>query len=77
MTSEEGKRFADENAAFFFEMSAKDGANVESGFLELSCCIMKRIEEGCYDLSRDWSGIKKGVGGRIRDNPQKKNKCRC
>ena len=63
---EEGENFAQKNNMFFFETSAKTGANIENLFLKSVETINERIQEGFYDLTTGNCGIK--VGNEIDSN---------
>ena len=58
VTYEEGANFAKEHNMLFFEVSAKNGDNIEKAFKESLELIHKNIQEGKYDLTDDACGIK-------------------
>ena len=57
---EEGENFAQKNNMYFFETSAKTGANIENLFLKSVEIINERIQEDFYDLKTGNCGIKIG-----------------
>ena len=59
---EEGASFAEKNNMLFIETSAKTGQNIENLFMKSVEVINERINDGCYDLSTNTCGIKKGNG---------------
>lgn len=61
VTTEEGRKFADEHNIFFLETSAKTAANVEDAFVKVAMQIHRNILEKKLDLSSDVYGIKVGV----------------
>lgn len=50
ISTEEGRKFAEENDLIFFECSAKTGHNVESAFTAAAEKIVTKINSGEYDL---------------------------
>lgn len=61
MSFEEGMELANKNKMLFFETSAKTGYNIDEVFTASSKEIVKKIDNGYYDLSNDSCGIKPGM----------------
>jgi small GTP-binding protein len=57
---EDGKALADKNDMLFFETSAKTGENVKQLFESSAKSIVKRLDEGFYDIVNESCGIKEG-----------------
>lgn len=60
VSTEEGKRFAQEHGLLFLETSAKSDINVEEAFVQTAEAIHRKIEAGECDLTAELSGIKVG-----------------
>lgn len=60
---DEGKALAEKNGMVFFETSAKTGENVKEMFEWSAKTIVKRLEEGFYDIVNESCGIKEGNNG--------------
>ena len=58
VNSEEGQELADKYGMLFYEVSAKDGINIENIFYDSADKIAHNIEEGYYDLKNENCGIK-------------------
>ena len=46
VSTEEGRKFADDNQLQWIELSAKDYGKVEAAFLKIANSIVSRIEKG-------------------------------
>ncbi|KAI8010044.1 Ras-related protein RABB1b [Camellia lanceoleosa] len=62
ISKEEGEQFAKENGLLFLEASAKAAQNVEEAFIKTVAKILQKIQEGMFDVSIKWSGIKVRYG---------------
>lgn len=60
VTTDEGKKFAQDHGLIFLETSAKTAQNVEEAFVSTAQKIYSNIEKGIYDVSNDAHGIKVG-----------------
>ena len=76
VTTDEGKKFAEENNLLFFETSAKDGTNINEVFLESATNIVEKIESGQITLNSAESGIKIGKFPN-KEEPDKNKKKKC
>ena len=59
---EEAKEFALNNDLLFAEASALTGTNVENVFTMISADILKKIETGVIDMTKEHTGIRVGQG---------------
>lgn len=75
VSTEEGRRFAENNGLLFLEASAKTATNVEEAFVKTAEAIHHKIEAGECDLSAELSGIK--VGALAASNPRKEKPGSC
>ena len=67
---DEGNEFATKNGIIFQETSAKTGVGIEEIFLKSAKEIVKKMEQGYYDLKSEICGIKTGS---MRNNNTKNN----
>ena len=58
----------------FFETSSKTGINVDEVFVQSANIILKRIDEGYYDLGNEICGIKKSIINESEKGNKKENK---
>ena len=58
VTTEEAKKFAEENNLKFFETSALDGTNIEEIFVQSATELVKKLEAGEFNSDMVNSGIK-------------------
>jgi len=65
VSTEEGKRFAEENKLHFFETSAKTAENVKQVFTEAAKTIYENIKNNRYDLKTETHGIKVGMAPSV------------
>jgi len=65
VSTEEGKRFAEENKLHFLETSAKTSENVKQVFTEAAKTIYENIKGGRYDLKSETHGIKVGMAPSV------------
>ncbi|KAK4369100.1 hypothetical protein RND71_012892 [Anisodus tanguticus] len=63
VSTEEGDQFAKENGLIFMEASAKTAQNVEEAFIRTASTIYKKIQDGVFDVSNEFYGVKVGYGG--------------
>jgi Ras-related protein Rab-2A len=60
ISTEEGKKFAEDNGLLFYETSAQNGNNIEDMFNKVTSDIVNRIETGKIQLDTHNTGIKIG-----------------
>ena len=60
VSTEEGKKFAEDNGLLFYETSAQNGNNIEDMFNKVTSDIVNRIETGKIQLDTHNTGIKIG-----------------
>ena len=60
VSTEEGKKFADDNGLLFYETSAQDGTNIEDMFNIVTSDVVNKIETGKIQLDTHNTGIKIG-----------------
>jgi len=75
VSTDDGKKFAEENGLLFLETSAKTAHNVEEAFVKPAQQIYQKIQRGIYDVSNEQYGIKVGMASQPnpdieRDRPQ-------
>jgi len=76
VSTEDGKKFAEENNLLFFETSAKDGTNINEVFSQSATNIVEKIESGQLTLNSAESGIKIGKFPN-KEEPEKNKKKKC
>jgi len=62
VSTEEGKRFAEENKLHFLETSAKTSTNVKEVFTEAAKTVYENVKNSRYDLKGEGHGVKEGLG---------------
>ena len=60
VSTEEGKKVADDNGLLFYETSAQDGTNIEDMFNKVTSDVVNKIETGKIQLDTHNTGIKIG-----------------
>ena len=58
VTTEEGKKFAEENNLSFYETSALNGNNIEEIFVQSATDLVTKLENGDFKDNCENSGIK-------------------
>ena len=79
VSTEEGKKFAEDNQLLFFETSAKDGYNIQEVFNESATILVDKIESGQLKLDSN-NGIQIGKfpnSGEEKGNDKDKKKKKC
>ena len=77
----EGKDYAEKNNMLFFEVSAKEGNNIEKIFNESGKVLLEGVKRGTYDIDDPSTGItcknKKSKNKKLETVPQDKNSSNC
>lgn len=85
VSTDEAAAFAKEKGMLFIETSAKTGVNVQESFNVVASEILRKVENGDYNLENENCGIKVGnaaykekqVQLSLSGEKEHKRRCRC